>query len=375
MIYFDNAATSFPKPRSVLREVQKCCKRYCGNPGRSGHRMSIRAAEAIYSVRESVCELIGINEPENVIFTQNATHALNIAIKGLIREKCHVIISDLEHNSVIRPLESLRKICGVEYSIFDHTNPGGIDGLRRADTKFLITTLRSNVIGVNVDYGYISEYCRQNGIRLILDASQYIGHTPLSLENIYFDALCAPGHKGLFGIQGSGILVLGKGAKPENFIEGGSGSNTFDLEMPSESPERYEAGTLSTPAIVSLGEGIRCIHKIGIENIDGRIQMLTNLLYDRLIDITNVRILGCSNGICAFNVGMLPSSHIADLLNQGGICVRGGFHCAPLTHRFLRTEEQGAVRISFSHFNGKREIDEFYKYLKSSIKLAYQNEK
>jgi selenocysteine lyase/cysteine desulfurase len=238
----------------------------------------------------------------------------------------------------------------------------------RTDTKYLITTLRSNVIGVNVDFDYITKYCEKNGIRLIIDASQYIGHSRLSLQNLYFDALCAPGHKGLFGIQGSGILILGKGANPECLIEGGSGSNTFDTAMPADSPERYEAGTLSTPAIASLGAGIRYIRKIGIDSIEGRINELTELLYDRLSDIGDLKILGCHNGICAFNVGEQSSSYIADLLNQGKICVRGGFHCAPLTHSILKTEHQGAVRVSLSHFNSKRQIDEFYKYLKHIAK-------
>ena len=364
MIYFDNAATSFPKPPTVIRDVVKCCRHYCGNPGRSGHFMSLKAAEAIYAVREEVATMLEINAPERVVFTQNATHALNLAIKGMIRERCHVLISNLEHNSVIRPLSSLCRSLGAEYSVFEYQNLDSLDFLKRDDTRFLITTLRSNVIGADVDYESISSFCKKNGIRLILDASQIIGHKRITLRNLYYDALCAPGHKGLMGIQGAGILVLGNETDAECILEGGSGSNTFDDKMPILAPEKYEAGTLSTPAIVGMGSGIRYIKKYGIENIEERICVLTNQLYDILSNTKGISILGCNNGICAFNVGMLSSSQVSDSLSKEKICVRGGYHCAPLTHKYLKTEVQGAVRISFSHYNKESEIDALYKSLK-----------
>ena len=363
MIYLDNAATSYPKPGYVIRELVRCCKYYCGNPGRSGHSMSLKAAEVIYKAREAVCELLGINTPERVIFTQNATHALNIAIKGLIRERCHVLISDLEHNSVIRPLNALSEVYGVEYTVFNHLHPR-LNELRRPDTKYVITTLRSNVIGVDVNYGEISRFCNENRMHLILDASQYIGHNRLVLGDLYFDALCAPGHKGLYGIQGSGILVLSRNAEPCCLYEGGSGSNTFDANMPGESPEKFEAGTLSTPAIASLQAGIEYLSKIGIDYVEERLAYLSKILEDRLSEIESIKIYGCNNGICAFNLGALPSSDVSDCLNERHICVRSGYHCAPLTHKLLKTEGQGAVRASLSHLNKKSEIDELYKALK-----------
>ena len=367
MIYFDNAATSFPKPPCVLKDVIRCCKFYCGNPGRSGHSMSIKAGEAIYSVRECVSELLEIDAPERVIFTQNATHALNIAIKGLICERCHVLISDVEHNSVIRPLASLGNTYGVEYSVFDHTSPDKILSLKRPDTKFIITTLRSNVTGQDIDFVAISRICKEHDIRLILDASQLIGHRRLSLKGLYYDALCAPAHKGLLGLQGAGFLVLSEAVNPQCLTEGGSGSNTFDTSMPEKPPERYESGTLSTPAIVALGSGIRYISRTDIDYIDSRIDTLTSKVKERLSDIKEVEILGANNGICAFNVGSLSSSYAADILDKGGICARGGYHCSPLAHRRLGTVEQGAVRISLSHFNSIREIDELYKYIKRTF--------
>ncbi len=373
IIYFDNAATSFPKPKSVIKDVVECCKYYCGNPGRSGHILSLKAAEAVYAAREKVSKLLGIDTPERVIFTQNATHSLNIAIKGLIRAKCHVLISNLEHNSVIRPLASLQKMYGVEYSLFDHASPESLIYLKRDNTKFIITTTRSNVIGIDLDYVRISNFCRENSIGLILDVSQFIGHKEFRLTDLYYDAVCAPGHKGLMGIQGAGILILGKNTNPECLTEGGSGNNTFNINMPTEPPEKYEAGTLATPAIVSLAGGISYIEKVGIDYINEKISSLTVKLNERLNDLSDVHILGCNNGICAFNLGVLPSSQVAELLDNTGICVRGGYHCSPLTHQLFKTEKQGAVRVSLSHFNKEYEIDALYRRLKNISRTYIEN--
>ena len=204
MIYLDNAATSFPKPRCVIEEVNRCLSRYCGNPGRSSHALALAAADKIFETRELVADLLGSRKCENVVFAPNATYALNLVIKGLVNEKCHCIISDLEHNSVLRPLYKSTKNHGGDFSFFDTNKPlkEAIIPLIRPDTKIIISTLCSNVNGKILNFSELSSIAEEYGLYLVLDASQYIGHRPLTLDGAYFTALCSAGHKSLFGIQG-----------------------------------------------------------------------------------------------------------------------------------------------------------------------------
>ena len=364
MIYLDNAATSFPKPLSVIREVNRCLREYCGNPGRGAHSLSLAAAERVYLTRELIAEFLNIDTPERVVFTQNATHALNFAIKTSVRERCHIITSDIEHNSVLRPLYALSKSLGCEISHFDSSLPPelAIEPLIRSDTRFIITTLSSNVTGKRVDICGLSRIAKTHGIELIVDASQYIGHGSIDLTKTPVSILCAPGHKALYGIQGSGFAVVLDERQRDTYIEGGSGSDSFNKDMPKNLPERFEAGTLSTPAIVSLGEGIRFINKIGLPEINEKLSGLTDLMRD-YFDIKNVRVLGCENGICAFNLVGYSSEQVAKELDGRGFAVRGGFHCAPSCHIKLGTEQVGAVRVSVSYFNTRRELERLRKTL------------
>lgn len=366
MIYLDNAATSFPKPRCVIRDLNSCLKKYCGNPGRSSHKLSLQASEAIYAVREEIAEHLSISTPENVVFTLNATYALNLAIKTFINEKCHILTSDFEHNSVIRPLEALKRRIGIEYSSFstDGDVEKSIKESIRADTKGIVASVASNVTGDSISLKILSKIAAEYNLFLIVDASQAIGHTKIDLKETPCDVLCAPAHKALFGIQGCGFAVFKDSTPRDSFIEGGSGSESVNPLMPVLLPERYEAGTLPTPAIVALGSGLKYIKDIGIENIEARLTMLTSELEARLAEIPDVKIYKSGTGIVSFNVADYPSSLVAGWLDKNGICTRGGLHCAPSIHKKLGTLEQGAVRISLSYLNSKSDIDGFYRVMK-----------
>ena len=367
MIYFDNAATSFPKPRKVTKEVINCITRYCGNPGRSSHKLALAAADKIFEARISVADFIGWKKCENVIFTPNATYALNLVIKGLITSKCHCIISDLEHNSVIRPLQKTLNKFGGNFSVFNTDLPiyEAIEPLIQNDTYAILCTICSNVTGKILDFKDLSSVAKKHNLKLIVDASQYIGHRQLNLNDFYFTALCSAGHKGLFGIQGSAFAVINDYGLFDTLTEGGSGVDSFSPNMPVLLPERYEAGTLSTPAIVSLGAGIDYLNEVGIDNVDKKLDYMTKLTIYELESISSVELLGADNGILSFNVKNYNSSYISDILDKQGIATRSGFHCAPLIHKKLGTIERGAVRVSFSYFNKESEIYTLCKVLKS----------
>lgn len=367
MIYLDNAATSFPKPHCVMAEVNRCIKKYCGNPGRSSHFLSLRAAEEIYSAREEVSRLFGLNCPENVVFTYNATYALNLAIKSLLTKDCHIITSDFEHNSVIRPLEKSKKILGISYSVFKNNGnlEQNIASLITTKTTGIICSAESNVTGEKTDPKRLCKIAKQYGLFLIIDASQSAGHIDLNFQENQPDALCAPGHKGLLGIQGCGFAIFKDSRRKEGIVEGGSGNESLNAAMPLNLPEGYEAGTLATPSIVSISAGIKYIRKVGLDNIENRLNSLTLELYDRLSNISGIRIYNRGTGILSFNYKSIPSSVISDELNDIGICTRSGLHCAPSIHHRLGTTEQGAVRASLSIMNKKQHIDKLYKAMKS----------
>lgn len=369
MIYFDNAATTFPKPECVIRDLNYCLKNYCGNAGRSSNTLSIKSSEAIYSARENIAEMLGIDSPERVVFTYNATYALNIAIKSFITEKCHVLISDMEHNSVVRPLESLKKKLGVEYSCFDSSGniEASIKSLIRKDTKGIISTLSSNVNGREISIETLSRVAKENKLFLIVDSSQLIGHKTIDIRKYPCDVLCAPGHKALFGIQGSGFAVFKNNSRLETLIEGGSGSESKSQEMPLLLPEGYEAGTLSTPAIVSLGSGINFIKRVSEDAIRNKITSLSNHLKNSLDKPCKINLYESYGGIILFEIKGIPNESLGRILDSKGVCVRSGFHCAPLAHRSIGTYESGATRISLSYLNTERDIIKFSKIIKNIL--------
>ena len=367
MIYLDNSATSFPKPKSVIKEVGRCIREYCANSGRSAHRLALYTAERIFETRENISSMLGCPDRcENVVFTQNATYALNIAIKGAIKPHTHVLVSDIEHNSVIRPLESLKKAIGIQYDLFDSSDiENSIKEKIKPTTKYLISTLTSNVTGAEIPLKTLSGISKELGLFLIVDASQYIGHKGININETPCDILCAPGHKALFGIQGCGFAFFNTNESFEPLITGGSGNNSLNKDMPPELPEHFEAGTLPTPSIVALNEGIKFINKVGIEEISKKIDFLTKETEYRLSKIDKVTLYGAQNGIIAFNIKGLNSHFVAERLSEANICTRAGLHCAPSVHKLLNTLDMGAVRLSFSYFNRIADIDRAYKEIKS----------
>ncbi len=379
MIYFDNAATSFPKPRRVVEEQMRCMQFYGGNPGRGSHALAMAAAQKIYECREELASFFGSPNPENIIFTMNATMALNTAIKGLLRRGDHVLISDMEHNAVFRPIYKLARDGVITYDVFETfpINPkctkemicASIIEKLRPNTRMLICAHASNICSATLPLREIGALCRKKGILFVVDAAQSAGHLPINIKEMQIDALCVPGHKGLFGPQGCGILVLGEGIVADTLIEGGSGYNSLEGNMPEEAPERYEAGTLPTPAIAGLLEGVREVKRLGIDYIHAHESTLTKRLCERLTAMPKVTLYAPHHmgSVLLFSLQDISSDHVGAFLNERGFCVRTGFHCAALAHATLGTPPAGAVRVSPSLFNTTTQIDAFADTLKELL--------
>ena len=370
MIYFDNAATTYPKPGGVIRETNRTIKKCGGNPGRSSHPLAMAAADKIYETREKVCRLFDYDKPENVIFLSNATYALNLAIKTRVKPKSHILISDMEHNSVFRPVHKLARDGTVTYDIF-RTDGDVIKNITEKltpETDILICNHISNVCGRKMPVESIGSLCKQRGIYFIIDASQSAGHTNVSMRSTDANAICAPGHKGLFGLQGSGFVILKDVENLCEFTEGGSGTNSSDPYMPLYLPDRYEAGTLSTPAIAYLGAGIDFITKIGTEEIEYKESSILKRAYDMLSCFKKIKIDAPDDlhgSVISFNIADVPQVTVSRYLCDNGIYCRGGLHCAPLAHNTLNNGERGAVRLSFSYFNNPKELEKLYHILKT----------
>lgn len=378
LIYLDNAATTHPKPQKVYEEADRCLRTYCGNPGRSGHPLAMRASEKIFECRELLSAFFGSKSPENVIFTQNATYALNMAIKGLIRRGDHVLISDMEHNSVFRPIATAAKEGLIDYDIFPTVRNGrsmSSDEIRRAilslirpgRTRVLVCAHVPNITSSVRPISMIGDLCRRNGITFVCDAAQSAGHLPIDIKASKIDVLCAPAHKGLFGIQGCGFMLLGDDCPAlSTLIEGGNGVNSLDSDMPDEPPERFESGTLPTPSIAALSEGIKFLSELDPREI----RRHEEALYARLANaLTSEKLkakiyMPSSHGsVLLFNLPDRSSEELGHLLSKRGICLRSGYHCSALGHKTLGTQETGALRASFSVFNTKDDVDALYKAL------------
>ena len=379
VIYFDNAATSFPKPARVYNEVRDCMLYSGGNAGRGAHALSMAAARKIFDCRVATSELFGSKEPENVVFTLNTTYALNLVIKGILKSGDHVLISDLEHNAVYRPICALARKRGVKYDIFNtYTLEGACDEavcadilrLIKPETRMLVCTCVSNVCSRALPVESIGRICREKGIIFVLDAAQGAGHVDIDVRKMNIDILCAPSHKGLCGPQGCGIIIFGDGVACDTLIEGGNGYESMSDGMGDVLPERFEAGTLPAPVISGLCEGIKSVMEIGVPEIAAHERTICSRALDMLMNIDGVtvyapRYLGST---LLFNLDGIGAERLSAELDRHGICVRGGYHCAALAHRTLGTAEGGAVRLSFGRYNKLSELDALWKVLKS---IAY----
>lgn len=364
MIYLDNAATTFPKPEVVFRAADRCARFFGGNPGRGAHRLSSAAAREIYSCRETIAELF-CGRPENVVLTLNATYALNMAINAMYRSGGEIVISGAEHNAVLRPIAAL----GAKYRVFDPS--GGEDAAVSSflsclspRTSLCVCTHVSNLCGLTLPIERIGAVCRERGIKFIVDASQSAGMRELDIRACRADAVCAPGHKGLYGIQGIGFALFSDeyadtAAELREFVRGGNGVASLNTEMPDFLPERLEAGTLPTPAASALTAGIRWVRARGVKYIGEYEEALGERLKYGLLDLHGVTVYGAEyrGGTVLFNIDGVPSEQVGEELDRHGICVRCGYHCCPLGHRLLGTPEGGAVRASFSAMNTGREVE------------------
>ncbi len=361
LIYLDNAATTFPKPRSVTEAVRECMTNVGGNPGRGSHQLSKSAAELVFDTREAAAKLFNA-EAENVVFTMNATHALNYAIKGLARMGCHILIDNYSHNAVYRPVIALAKAGVCTFDIYDasgnaESTIADISKKLRNNTTIVIATHQSNICSKVLPIKEIGEYCNKRGIYFIVDGSQSAGHIKISVKDMHISALCLPGHKGLFGPMGIGLLISGDGVKYRTIIEGGGGISSLDAYMPDDLPERLEAGTLPLPAIAGLSAGIRFVSEAGEENIHTYEKMLTSIIEREAPALGRMKIYGeCGGSVLSFNMDGYTPSQVGEYLSSAGICVRTGYHCAPIAHKTVGSFDSGSVRVGVSYLNRPSDI-------------------
>lgn len=367
-IYFDNAATSSPKPPEVLERVSAALTEFNANPGRSGHSAALSAAREVLSARERLASLMNAGEETNIAFAFNCTDALNLAIKGALRYGDHVITTQLEHNSVLRPLNALAVRGRISLSIVSPRGDGFVDpeDIRvsiRKNTRLIAVTHASNVTGAIQPVAAIGELARREGILYLIDGAQAIGAMLVNVRALSCDLYAFPGHKSLLGPMGTGGLYIRPGVVLRTLREGGTGTDSESMLQPDERPERYESGTLNLPGIAGLGAGCAFVAK-RVSAIMSHERELTGALYEGLSAIRGAEIYSpreeaARAGIVSFNLPGMTSSDVADRLGRMGIAVRGGLHCAPGAHRFLGTLRRGAVRASVGYANTFEEVDAF----------------
>ena len=365
MIYLDNAATTRPKPPGVAEAVVQAMADY-GNCGRGAHDDALSAARTVYAVRGQAAALFGCPRADHVAFTSNSTQALNIAICGLLGPGDHVISTDLEHNSVLRPLYRLAAQGAADFVPADRNGQldyGAFQRLLRPETKAVVCTHASNLTGDLVDIDFVGQFCRQHGLLFILDASQTAGVFPIDMERQHISVVCFTGHKSLMGPQGTGGLCVGEGVEIRPFAVGGTGVQSFSETQPMEYPTRLEAGTLNSHGLAGLGAALDFLRSTGPETIRAHEDALARQFYEGVRNLPGVKVYGNfaaprRAAIVALNIGDEDSSEMADeLAERFSIATRPGAHCAPRLHRCLGTEDQGAVRFSWSWFNTEAETD------------------
>lgn len=375
MIYLDNAATTLQKPVAVRNAMLKAFDT-CANAGRGGYEGAMAAAEYVYTARERAANLFGMQKPEEIVFTHNATHALNIAIKGLAsRGNC--VISGYEHNSVLRPVFSLKNF-GVNYTVargrlFDREDM--IQKFKKAirrNTKFAVCTHMSNVFGYILPIKEIDELCYKKGIPLIIDAAQSAGSVSIKMAELRATVcICAPGHKGLYGPQGTGILACRNGEKLKTFVEGGTGSVSAEIRQPDFMPDRFESGTQNIPGIAGLSEGIFYVLENSAERILDYERKLIRYIANELIKIPQIRVYAAKDsllqgGVLSFAADNISAEEMALLLSDSDIAVRSGMHCSPLAHETVGTA-RGTVRVSVSSFTTENDAELFVEAIRRIV--------
>lgn len=365
MIYLDAGATTLEKPASVRRAVEEAVHTM-SSPGRGSYPASRLAEETAFSCRMEAAELFGVSSPEQVVFTENATHGLNIAIKSLVKPGNRVVISGYEHNAVTRPLCAMPRVERVVVDTPLFHPEQAVEEFQQAigqGADVVICNHVSNVFGYRQPVEEIAALCQKAGVPLIVDASQSAGVVPLNLEQLGAAFIAMPGHKGLYGPQGTGLLLCGcDQIRP--LMEGGTGSVSRQQTMPEELPDRLEAGTHNMPGIAGLLEGIRFVRSVGVEEIARHERSMVRYAAQKLQKLPGVKLWLAEReedqtGVLSFVVEGRDCQELGELLAQRGIAVRAGLHCAPLAHRTAGTLETGTVRLSPSAFNTKAQIDQF----------------
>lgn len=375
MIYFDNAATTSPKPLSVIKAADYAMSALSANPGRSGHTLSVKAADTVYACRQKLADFFGFANSERIVFTKNCTEALNTVIKGLELENCEVIISSFEHNSVSRPLFSLKKkgvITKVAKVYFydEKRTVESFESLMNERTRLVVCTHASNVCGCILPVGKIGGLCRKKKIPFCVDAAQSAGVLDINTERDCIDFLCLPGHKGLYAPMGTGALLCG-GELSGTLTEGGTGNFSHTLYQPDDLPERLESGTLNLPGIAGVSAGIDFVKAREVKRIFSHEKKLASMLYRELGKIPGVILYGedpektTTAPVVSFNLSDTRSEELAAELSRRGFAVRAGLHCSPLAHKSLGTLKNGTVRVSFSVFNRPDEVALFTKNIKN----------
>ena len=369
MIYLDNAATTMIKPLAVSRAVMKAMQTMA-SPGRGGHAPAMQAAKTVFDCRMEAAELFHVPSPEQVVFTMNATHGLNIAINSLARKGTRVLVSGYEHNSVTRPLAALgAEIHVAEAPLFDSAAMLAAFERQLPGIQLAVCTHVSNVFGYILPIYDIARLCREQGVPLIVDASQSAGILEVDYERLGAAFIAMPGHKGLFGPQGTGILICARSGSP--LLSGGSGSDSIPQTMPDYLPDRLEAGTHNVCGIAGLREGIRYVRQSGLDSIYAHENTLLHSMVSELAGVEGLTLYTdhCHNqsGVLSLRSARLNCEEMASLLGERGVCVRSGLHCAPYAHRTAGTLESGTVRFSFSPFNSPEDVSRSCQFIKDLL--------
>ena len=369
MIYFDNAATTFPKPKKVIENTFSFIRTSCANPGRAAHHMSIESSRQVFECRFELANMFNISDPTSIAFTKNCSEALNIGLSCAISENDHIISTVFEHNSVIRMLERLKltKNIQVTYIKPDENLIVTADMIEKnikKTTKLIAVCHANNLVGTICDIESIGKIAKKHNILFLVDAAQTAGKKEIDVDKMNIDILCSAGHKSLYGFSGTGFIYASKRVKIEPLLYGGTGSFSDSVYQPDIMPDILETGTLNIVGIKSLLEGVKWINKVGIDTIFSEENQLSKYIIKKLKEIDKIRVYTPLNdelsGIISFNIDNMDSSIVAGLLDiEHNIAVRGGLHCNPLGHRYLGTLERGFVRASLSYFNNINEADKF----------------
>ncbi len=378
MIYLDNAATTYPKPSCVRYAVAEAFERYGANPGRGGHRMAMETAERLYACRECVADFFALDDPTRVVFTANCTESLNTVLHGVLKAGDHVVVSDMEHNAVMRPLTRLSEQ-GIQYSqaiVCEYDAQKTVENFKKAlqpNTKLILCIHASNVFGTVLPIREIGKLAHRHGILFAVDGAQSGGLLPIDMQQDEIDFLCLPAHKGLYGPMGVGLLLCNSKTALSPLKTGGTGSQSLLLTQPDELPDRLESGTVNVPGICGLHAGLMWLRENGREHILRHERQLMQYLYNALVGCPFVTVYtappsrGYTVPMIALNLVGRSSEEVAEDLAKEGVAVRAGLHCAPCAHRHRGTLQSGTVRIAPSAFTKRQDVENLYKIL---IKIA-----